>query len=391
MGSIGRYIFRTTMGAFLMVLVSVTLLMWITQALRNIDVMTDQGQNILVFLGITALIIPMLVMIIAPIALLIAVAHVLTKLGNDSELIVMNSAGMPPWHIFRPFFAVAVIISLAVAAIAFYVSPLCLRELRNWATTIRAEIVTSNVQPGRFIVVEGKLTVHIRERLPNGQLSGVLLDDQRDPKERVTILAERGDLLSNERGLFLVLESGAVHRQEAKERDPVIVSFMQYAFDLSRLSPGTSNIEFSVQERPLTELLWPRPDDPVYKRAPRQFRAELFNRIGMTIYPLAFMVIAFAYLGAPRTTRQSRAMSLGSAVMIALAVRTMGFVGAVAGARSTTALFAPFVALAAVFVLGGWAIWRGIILEPPAFIGHAVNAIVEGFSRRTLATAGRAS
>ena len=318
MGSIGRYIFRTTMGAFLMVLVSVTLLMWITQALRNIDVMTDQGQNILVFLGITALIIPMLVMIISPIALLIAVAHVLTKLGNDSELIVMNSAGMPPWHIFRPFFAVAVIISLAVAAIAFYVSPLCLRELRSWATTIRAEIVTSNVQPGRFIVIEGKLTVHIRERLPNGQLSGVLLDDQRDPKERVTILAERGDLLSNERGLFLVLESGAVHRQEAKERDPVIVSFMQYAFDLSRLSPGTSNIEFSVQERPLTELLWPRPDDPVYKRAPRQFRAELFNRIGMTIYPLAFMVIAFAYLGAPRTTRQSRAMSLGSAIMIAL-------------------------------------------------------------------------
>ena len=46
MGSIGRYIFRTTMGAFLMVLVSVTVLMWITQALRNIDLMTNQGQTI---------------------------------------------------------------------------------------------------------------------------------------------------------------------------------------------------------------------------------------------------------------------------------------------------------------------------------------------------------
>ena len=79
MGSIGRYIFRASLGAFLVVLVSVTTLMWITQALRNFDLMTNQGQSVLVFVGITALIIPMLVAIIAPIALMIAVAHVLSN------------------------------------------------------------------------------------------------------------------------------------------------------------------------------------------------------------------------------------------------------------------------------------------------------------------------
>ena len=36
MGSIGGYIFRTTFGAFLVVCASVTALMWITQALRDI-------------------------------------------------------------------------------------------------------------------------------------------------------------------------------------------------------------------------------------------------------------------------------------------------------------------------------------------------------------------
>ena len=60
MGSIGRYIFRTTFGAFLVVCASVTALMWITQALRDIDLMTNQGQSILVFVGITSLIIPLL-------------------------------------------------------------------------------------------------------------------------------------------------------------------------------------------------------------------------------------------------------------------------------------------------------------------------------------------
>ena len=76
MGSIGRYIFRTTFGAFLLVLVSLTALIWVTQALRDIDLMTSQGQTILVFIGITSLIIPLLVLVIAPIALVIAVAHI---------------------------------------------------------------------------------------------------------------------------------------------------------------------------------------------------------------------------------------------------------------------------------------------------------------------------
>ncbi len=95
---------------------------------------------------------------------MIAVAHVLNRLGNDSELIVMNAAGMPPWRIFRPFLAVGIVVSLMVAAISLYISPKCLRELRIWVTEVRADVITNSVQPGRFSVMDGKLTMHIRER-----------------------------------------------------------------------------------------------------------------------------------------------------------------------------------------------------------------------------------
>src|ERR1051325_6058930 len=108
MGSISRYIFRTTIGAFLVVLVSLTAGIWVTQALHDFDLVTSQGQTILVFMGITALIIPLLVLVVAPIALLIAVAHVLNKLSTDSEIIVMNAAGMSPWVLFRAFMTVAI-------------------------------------------------------------------------------------------------------------------------------------------------------------------------------------------------------------------------------------------------------------------------------------------
>jgi len=56
--------------------------------------MTGQGQTILAFLGITSLIVPQLVTVIAPVALVVAAAHILHKLATDSEIIVMNGAGM---------------------------------------------------------------------------------------------------------------------------------------------------------------------------------------------------------------------------------------------------------------------------------------------------------
>jgi lipopolysaccharide export system permease protein len=389
MGSIGRYIFRTTLGAFLVVLASVTMLMWMTQALRNVDLMTNQNQTILVFVGITGLIIPLLILLIAPIALMIAVGFTLNKLSTDSELIVMNAAGMAPWRIFKPFLAVGIVVSLLVAAISMYVSPKSLRELRRWATEVRAEVVTSNVQPGRFAVVDGRMTMHVRGRAPNGQLLGVLIDDARDAKERVTILAEKGSMLTNENGTYLILENGTVQRHVATQRDPDFIAFREHAFDLSRLAPTISFIRYSVQERFPWELAYPPADDALYKEQPGNFTAELHNRITAPLYPLAFLFITFAYLGAPRTTRQSRTMSFVSAALAVSVLRGIGFIGTILGAQRPITLLIPYLAIALTFVFGTWAILRGLIIEPPAFVTNTITALADGFSRRTAATSGQ--
>ncbi len=391
MGSIGRYIFRTTFGAFLVVLVSVTTLMWITQALRDIDLMTNQGQSILTFVGLTALIIPLLVMIIAPIAFMVAMAFVLNKLATDSELIVMNSAGMSPWHLFRPFLAVAAVVSLLVIVIAAYVSPKCLRELGEWISQIRADLVTRIVQPGRFVpLASNALTLHIRERLPNGQLLGIFIDDQRDPKERVTFLAEQGDIITRDSGTYLLLADGSVQRQKVGDRDPNIVQFDRYAFDLSKLSNGPQGTTQKVgsRERYLWELYEPNPDDSPDDQP--QMRAELSDRIVAPLYPLVIAVLTFAYLGAPRTTRQSKNLSLLTAIAVVVVLRGMGFVGVLAGVRVPAALLVPYAALVAALAFGYWGISRGVIIEPPAFIVDAVTRFTERMSERSARLTGQA-
>ena len=387
MGSIGWYIFRTTLGAFLLIVISLTGVIWLATALRDLDLMTSQGQTLLVFVGITSLVIPQLVLVIAPIALVIAAAHVLNKLATDSELIVMNAAGMSPWRLFRAFMAVAGVVSVLVLVLSAYVSPKCLRDLRRLAAQIRADFVANIVQPGRFISLDRGLTFHIRERQPDGLLLGIFLDDRRDPKEQSTILAEQGKIVQNSQGTFLFLQTGNVQRHVNDERDPTIVLFDRYAFDLSRLAGGSQlTLAYSVRERFLWELISPDPRDPEVRKEPGQFRAELHDRFVAPLYPFAFMIVAFAYLGAPRTTRQSRTWSLASAFGGVAALRMIGFASMVFGIRHPVALTFQYVAVFAATGLGLLAISQAIIIEPPAFLVRAVSAVTERLARRFATT-----
>src|SRR5262245_45076478 len=377
-----RYIFRTTFGAFLLVAISLTMVIWLTHALREIDLMTNQRQTVLVFIGITGLLIPMLLAIIAPIALVVAVGHTLNRLNTDSEIVVMNASGMSPWRIFRPFLTTTLFVSALLVILSAYLAPKGLRELRNWSVSIKTDLLINIIQPGRFTTIERGLTFHIRERRNDGRLLGIFIDDRRDPKERVTSISEYGEIVEAARGTFLLLMNGSVHRQEAGKPDPTIVKFERYAFDLSRFSGGTTVQSFRVRERYLWDLASPDPADPVFKQFAPQFRTEFHDRLVAPIYPIAFTVICFAILGAPRTSRQSRETSIIVAIVSAGTLRMIGFACNVFATQSVVAIFVLYASVALALGAGLFAIARGAVIEPPAFLTEPLIKLFERVSTR---------
>jgi lipopolysaccharide export system permease protein len=383
MGSIDRYMFRATMGAFLIVLFTLTAMIWFTQAMRDFDLITSQRQTLVVFVEITGMIVPLLVMIIAPFALAVASAHVLNKLSSDSEIIVMNAAGVSPWQILRPFFVAAMVVSLLVAAIAAYVSPRSLRALRDWSAEVRADILTNIVEPGRFTTVGGNLTFNISSRQPDGFLIGIFVDDRRDPKEHNTYLAERGEIVRNDSGSFLILENGSMHRLEEGQVDPRILHFDRYAIDLSQFASGARTSGYTVREKYIWQLLWPTANDDLFTSHPDQYRSELSDRLASPLYPLAFVILACACLGPPQSTRQSRMLALLGMIGIISLLRLIGFVSVIVGVRVPSILALQYIALFGSIAGGLWLISRGRAVEPAALVSRFASAISDRVARAT--------
>jgi lipopolysaccharide export system permease protein len=355
---IERYILRIAASAFALCLAALTGVIWITSAVRELDLVAGKGQTILVFLQVTLLSLPALVMVVAPVALFVAVIYALNKLNSDSELIVMNAAGVPPAMILRPFLLLTLVVSLLVGWITIDLMPSSFRNLRDLITKIRADVVTKFLQEGRFTTIDKGITFHFREKSASGAMIGILIHDGRDPARQTTYLADRGQIVEQGKAAYIILENGSVHRRQANARENAIVAFERYAIDLDQFGNDGATVVYKPRERTTWELLNTPADDEYARLIAGRFRAELHERFANPLYPLATMAIAFAALGAARTTRQGRGAAIGLAIAGVVALRVAGFGAntlAVRSAAMTPALYlTPLIATA----IAGYVAWR---------------------------------
>jgi lipopolysaccharide export system permease protein len=322
-----RYVFRQVTNAFVIILVTLTTIVWLATALKQLDLIVSQGQGFVLFLKMTVLSLPSLMALIAPNAMLMASLYTLDRMNGDSELIVMTAAGAPIWRIGAPFVALASMVCVVILICNLWVMPASVRALRALITQVRTDVISQVLQPGRFSSTEPGLTFHIRDRSPTGDLLGLLVHDERDDKQIMSYLAERGRIVSNDDGAYLVMFEGHVHRYETKSPDQgvQIVAFDQYVLNISDLNPkDVGSKELRPRERYLGELLNPDPKLLKGKGNLGQLRTELHDRFSTPFYPLLFAILAVAILGHARTTRESRWAQILLAVGIAVGLRVSG-------------------------------------------------------------------
>lgn len=318
---INRYICRRILTLFPAGLLILTLIIWSTQALQRLDLVTAKGQTFAVFLELTVLAVPFLATLLAPIAFVIAMVAVYDGLNRDSELVVVGAAGAGRLRLLAPAMVAAGFCALLVLAGVVYLGPAGLAKARVMLTKVRADVVTSIVQPGRFIEIEDGLTVHIRDRLADGTLQGLVLNDSRSPDVTTTYLAETGRVVETEGNTLLVMTNGSVQRLERPDNELTIVAFDAYGFDLTDLTSGPVSTTFRPSERTLMELITPDPDDEYRAEREGRFQIELHDRLSQPLAPFVYALVAFLFVGDPRMHRQSRMAGVVAAALAVGAVR----------------------------------------------------------------------
>jgi lipopolysaccharide export system permease protein len=286
-----RYVLRLLFWPLMLVTISLTGIIWLMQALRFVDFIINRGLSVADFLYLTALILPSLLSLILPIAVLIAVVFTYHKLYTESELVVMQASGMSRMQIARPAMVAGIIVTAATYVFTLYLLPLANRQFEDMRDFLRDNYASVLLQEEVFNhPVEG-MTVFIRERSDTGKLKGILVHDNRDPDTTITMMAEEATLVQTPSGPRFLLENGI--RQEKRSGRLSWLNFASYSLDLSYYTKRNMNRAHGESEMFVSELL---DDKHTGTASAAQFRAEAHERLVWPWSGFALSLLAVAIL-----------------------------------------------------------------------------------------------
>ncbi len=367
----------------MLILFSLAGIVWIALALRELNVVTSEGQSALMLIKITTLALPNLMAIIAPVALLVASVHTLNRLNGDSELIVLTASGASIWVVARPLLALALLVSLAVAFVNHLAMPWSLRELRQSVLQMRTDLLTQVIQPGRFSSPERGLTIHIRDRTSDGVLQGLLIDDSRLETRKKqgsqSYLAERAIIVKRDEQALLVMSDGHILSKGRRDEAAKILTFEKYAIDLHGFETGEAGRkDLKPRENYLSELLNPDKESNTYKTSPGKYVSELHERFANPLYPFVFVLLAVAFVGQAQSTRQNRIERVVGAFLSAVGVRLSGL-AANNFVTITPSLFPllyalPLLAIAAPIA---WMVWGRVPRGGPTVLERILTPVMD--------------
>jgi lipopolysaccharide export system permease protein len=294
MTTLNRYILRQCLGMMLFVTAALSAAVWLAQSLRLVDLIVNRGLSIEVFLYLALLILPRFLDIVLPIGAFIAVLFVFNRLTSESELVVMRSAGMGPLSLARPVFVLAGTAFVVLLLLSAYFLPAANREFKDLQFEIRNRFVSALLQEGAFTTISDKLTIYVGSRNERGEVIGVMINDERDPQQPVTIMAERGAFADAAGGSRLIMVNGNRQRFDRNSGKLSVLTFDKYTLDLDMLRDAPGARFHEAQERFLGELFFPPPNlDPVIARS---FRLEAHQRLAVPISVFSFVLIPLACL-----------------------------------------------------------------------------------------------
>jgi lipopolysaccharide export system permease protein len=321
------YILRQLVIGTVLVTVGLLAILWLTQSLRFIDLIVNEGASVTTFLTLTGLLLPNFLIYVLPIALFAVVLFAYNRLNSDRELVVMRAMGIGPLRMAQPALLLAVILTGVGWYMSLWAVPESVKNFREMQWTVRNDLGSLLIREGAFSSVMPGVTVYVRSRSATGVLQGLLIHDERDPARTVTVMAERGALIQGADGSPRVtMVNGNRQEVEPSTGTMSLLYFDSYTLDLGGGKKGSLDERFrDARERSLENLLTTDMEsDPSLSVVDvNRFRVEAHQRLANPLSHITLTLVALAFLLSGSFDRRGAGKRLMGAVGALVLVESM--------------------------------------------------------------------
>lgn len=288
-----RYLAREILAAFLLGMVVFTGVLLMSRMLKLADMVVSKGVPLTDILLMIIYLIPNFAIVTIPMSLLLAVLLAFSRLSGDSEIIAIKASGISLFGLLPPILAIALFAYVLTALTAVYALPKGHTAFKQLLQESVKERLSLNLKEQVFNSdIPGLLVYITKNDSKTGLLTGVMIQDERNPGNVSTIFAETGSLNMDESNnkIHLHLTDGSIHQSRPKDLYRLL-GFKEYdlAIDLSTTATGFEKNEL---EMTLAELRRNLKNGGFSKKLTNDMALEIHRRFALPFACFIFAVVA---------------------------------------------------------------------------------------------------
>ena len=246
-----RKLFLDITYFFIITLATLSLIVWVIQAVNFLDFVTDDGHGLGVYLKYTLLSFPKILSKLMPFIFFVSIFYILNKFEDNNELKIFWIFGTNKREFLNVILKYSLIILLIQLTLTLLIVPYTQNKARTYIQKSSIDFFPSLINEKKFIDTVEKLTIYVEKKKENSY-EKIYLKDNKDSSSVRIIYAETGNLVNDNDERFLNLNNGKIIN--INQDKITSFDFKNTTFDLSKYLTK-SIIDFKIQERNTMSIL----------------------------------------------------------------------------------------------------------------------------------------
>ena len=236
---------------FLLTLFCVSFIVMGIQAVKNLDLVLEDGHSFLIYFYYTVLLYPRIISKVLPLIFFTSLFYTLYKYENSNELKIFWMNGISKINFYNVILRYTFVFFLIQLLLSSVISPYLQNKARNYFLTSNMDFFPSLIQEKKFIDTVENLTIFIDKKINKTEYANIFLKDDSNINPKI-IFAKKGFLINVENKRVLRLLNGKFINVNYENND-LYFNFDQTDFSLSKFETKTTTHQ-KIKEIPLLKL-----------------------------------------------------------------------------------------------------------------------------------------
>jgi len=223
---------------FLLVSISISLIVWVIQAVNFLDIVTEDGHGFRVYFLYTLLSLPKIFSKILPFIYFVSIFYIILKYENNNELIIFWTIGIKKLDFVNVLLIFSIFYLILQLLLTAFVVPKTLDKARSYIRSSNLDLYSSIIQEKKFIDAVKDLTIFVEEKNNNGELKNIFLKEKIKENEYQIIFAKKGIVNNkNNKSTLLLFDGKIINNTNDKTNS---IEFSETELNLSKFSTHTT-------------------------------------------------------------------------------------------------------------------------------------------------------